>query len=765
MPDRDSKQSIRRRIFRLILLTSGLTFLCVAVAVAIYESTTFRPRQLDTLKNTSRLLLEVLPGTLDFGGYDSANAYLRTYAEETQPGVVVAALYDADGALFAIYNHDAIAFPAPRTIEPSSYRFTARELTLWQPVNRSANTVGHLYLLKVLPPFYARLPQYTIMAGAVAFALTVMGFVLIHGVRRNLLRPLSALLTTTTHVTEHRDYTVRAKLDRADELGLLANAFNRMLEVIGQRDADLRQANTLISDVFAATTEVAIIACDPNGLVTLFNTGAEHMLGYTSAEIVNRATPILWHKAAEIETRATELSLLLNRKISGFDTFTALSQEGQSDSREWTFIRKDGTELKVILVVTAMHDSQGNPTGALGVASDITRRKLAEEEREKLQGQLIQAQKMDAVGQLAGGVAHDFNNILAAMLMQIGLMRDEPGISPEMRAAFDEQQEFVNRAATLTRQLLLFGRREVMQKKLVDLDSLLGNVLKMLRRLIGENISIEFKGNLKATWINADSGMIEQVVMNLVVNAHDAIETSGRITLTTAVVERSDTGNSTEARPGTFVCLTVTDTGAGMTASTLEHIFEPFFTTKDQGKGTGLGLATVYGIVKRHEGWIEVNSTVGHGTTFHIYLPASGHQQASPSRNPAATPIIGGRETIFLVEDDEPVRNAALAVLRHAGYQVITATNGQKALELWATRVQKIDLLLTDMIMPEGMTGLDLTKRLRKDDPDLKVIIMSGYSLELSQQGVLATERLTYLSKPFESTGLTQIVRQVLNAK
>ncbi len=759
------KHSIRQRILLLILLTSGLAFLCVAVAVAIYESTTFRPRQLDALKNTSRLLLEVLPGTLDFGGSDSANAYLRIYAEETQPGVVIAALYDAEGKLFAVYNRDAIAFSTPRTVEPSGHRFTADELNLWEPVNRNANTIGHLYLQKVLPPLYARLPQYTIMAGAVAFALTIVGFVLILGVRRNLLRPLSTLLATTTHVTEHRDYTATAKIDHEDELGLLANAFNRMLEVIGQRDTDLRQANALIRDVFAATTEVAIIAGDLNGLVTLFNTGAEHMLGYSSAEIVNRATPILWHKAEEIENRATELSLQLNRKISGISTFTALSDQGQPDSHEWTFIRKDGTELKVILVITGMHDSQGRPSGYLGVASDITRRKRAEDEREKLHGQLIHAQKMEAVGQLAGGVAHDFNNILAAMLMHIGLMRDEPGVSPEMRAQFDEQQEFVNRAANLTRQLLLFGRREVMQKKLVDLDSLLGNVLKMLRRLIGENISLEFKGNLKATWINADSGMIEQVVMNLVVNARDAIETCGRITLTTTVVDLTDTGKSTEARPGSFVCLTVTDTGSGMTAATLEHIFEPFFTTKDQGKGTGLGLATVYGIVKRHDGWIEVESTPGSGTTFRIYLPASTHQQASPSKNPVSPPTIGGRETILLVEDDEFVRHAALAVLRHAGYTVITAVNGQKALEFWATREQKIALLLTDMIMPDGLTGLDLVKRLRKDDPALKVIIMSGYSLELSQQGVLDTERVTYLAKPFEATGLNQTVRQVLNAK
>ncbi|MBK9991987.1 MAG: response regulator [Verrucomicrobia bacterium] len=764
-PGFDSRQSVRKRLFRLILLTSGLAVFSVAIAVAIYESTTFRPRELDRLKNTSRLLLEVLPATLDFGGADNAGAYLKTYAEETQPGVAIAALYDSQGALFASFNRKKAAVAIPLALEPAGHRFTAHELALWQPVKRGETTVGHIYLLKILPPLHARLPQYAIMAGAVLFALVIVGIVLIRGVRTSFLQPLSTLLATTTHVTEYNDYTARAKLGRLDELGLLATAFNRMLEVIGQRDTDLRQANALIRDVFAATTEVAIIACDTKGVVSVFNTGAERLLGYTSTEIVNHTTPLLWHKSTEMEVRAAALTLQLGRPIAGFDAFVAPAREGTPDAREWTYVRKDGKELHVYLVITAMHDAHGNPVGFLGVASDITRRKQAEDERERLQGQLIQAQKMEAVGQLAGGVAHDFNNILAAMIMNVGLMRDVPGISAELRASLDEQHAFVDRAANLTRQLLLFGRREVMQKQLLDLDSLLGNHLKMLRRLIGENISVEFKGNPKATWIFADGGMIEQVVMNLVVNARDAMQAGGRITITTEIADLAAPVASShpEARAGRFVRLIIADTGSGMDQATQQHIFEPFFTTKAQGKGTGLGLATVYGIVKRHEGWIEVESALGQGTAFRIHLPASSSTPEPGSRSPDFQQAAGGHETIFLVEDDESVRIAALAVLSHAGYKVITADNGEQALKIWSARQQKVDLLLTDMIMPEGLTGLDLVKRLRKDDPALRVIVMSGYSLELSQQGVLDDDGPVYLAKPFEPAILLRSVRQCLD--
>jgi PAS domain S-box-containing protein len=397
---------------------------------------------------------------------------------------------------------------------------------------------------------------------------------------------------------------------------------------------------------------------------------------------------------------------------------------------------------------------------------DITERKRAEAERQALQAQLIQAQKMEAVGQLAGGVAHDFNNILAAVLMRLGLLQQEPDLTPGIRMGLAELEEGALRGANLTRQLLMFSRRQLMQKQLCDLDSLLGNLLKMLRRLIGEHISLEFKGAPEPLWIAADAGMLEQVVMNLVVNARDALLQGGRISLITQRVEfeESRRPRNPSARPGRFVCLTVADTGRGMDEATLKRIFEPFFTTKEPGKGTGLGLATVYGIVQRHEGWIEVESVVGQGTTFRVYFPASLEGAVPAPGGHTQFVVRGGQETVLLVEDDRSLREQTSRALQRAGYRVLQAANGQEALTVWSADPGPVDLLLTDMVMPEGLTGLELAERLRQQKPNLKVIIMSGHSLEIAQQGLPAKDQIVYLPKPFRVPGLSETVRRCLDS-
>jgi CheY-like chemotaxis protein len=288
----------------------------------------------------------------------------------------------------------------------------------------------------------------------------------------------------------------------------------------------------------------------------------------------------------------------------------------------------------------------------------------------------------------------------------------------------------------------------------------------MLRRLIGENITLEFKAAGQPLWISADSGMIEQVVINLVVNARDAMPKGGRITLTTQVthLDPSCHSRNPESRPGHFVCLTVSDTGCGMDDNTLKRIFEPFFTTKETGKGTGLGLATVYGIAQRHEGWIEVQSQIDLGTTFRVFLPASPAGATTTPSSPAPHPVRGGHESILLVEDDPAVRDQVATVLQRAGYHVFKAPNGQVAATLWSENRGAIDLLLTDMIMPEGLTGLELAQNLRQQHPRLKVIIMSGYNLEFALQGIPTKDQIHYLSKPFETSQLAQLVRRCLDA-
>ncbi|MCX7009739.1 MAG: response regulator, partial [Kiritimatiellaeota bacterium] len=385
-------------------------------------------------------------------------------------------------------------------------------------------------------------------------------------------------------------------------------------------------------------------------------------------------------------------------------------------------------------------------------------------ERKRVEGQLLQAQKMEAVGQLAGGIAHDFNNILASIILQLELLQDEPNLSPQIQAEIKDVEKGAQRAADLTRQLLMFSRRQVMQVKPLDLNEVLTDLLKMLRRLLGEHIEVSLQGEPNPLWVDADAGMMQQVVMNLCVNARDAMPKGGRLTLGTRVreIHPAHILANTEARPGHFICLSVTDTGHGMDEKTLPHIFEPFFSTKEVGRGTGMGLAIVYGIIKQHQGWIEVESTVNVGTVFRIYLPA---RPAAPDGQPlnVPAPLPRGTETILVVEDDEQLRKLSVTTLRRLGYRVMEAASGAAALRQWNDYENAISLLLTDMVMPEGINGLELAQRLRILKPDLKVIISTGYSQEVARLSASQERDMTVLTKPYEMRVLAAAVRDCLD--
>ncbi len=384
-------------------------------------------------------------------------------------------------------------------------------------------------------------------------------------------------------------------------------------------------------------------------------------------------------------------------------------------------------------------------------------------EQRELESQLLQAQKMEAVGQLAGGVAHDFNNILAANILQIELLKTSRELTSEVADGLEELEKGAQRAANLTRQLLLFSRRNVMQSKRLELNQLLADEIKMLQRLLSEQIGFTFEPALVDLWVFADPGMIEQVVMNLCVNSRDAMPHGGKLQLITSRVDLSREALSIHPQGwvGSFALIQVADEGCGIDENTLKRIFEPFFTTKEPGKGTGLGLATVYAIVKQHKGWIEVLSAVGTGTTFCIYIPLS--VPAGPSSDPQCeSPESRGTETILLVEDDGAIRIQVCKALRGQGYQVIDAMNGAQALSLFHESGLDIDLLLSDMIMPGGITGTRLARQLRQLKPGLKVILMSGYSPESLQPEEALDGPMEFLSKPFDLKTLSRLLRKCL---
>ena len=440
---------------------------------------------------------------------------------------------------------------------------------------------------------------------------------------------------------------------------------------------------------------------------------------------------------------------------------TALDQAvrtGATYSIDHRIVPSAGSERLVRERAEVIFDASDQAGQLIGTVQDIT-------EQKRLEDQLRQAQKMEAVGQLAGGVAHDFNNILAAILMSLGLLREEPQLSPEIQASLKEIEAEANRAANLIRQLLLFSRRQLPQRRPLDLNEAVGNLLNLMRRLLGEHIALEFQEKANLPWIEADAGMIEQVVMNLCVNARDAMPDGGRLTLSLEAVDLDAEAAQAnpESRPGRFVRLAVADTGCGMDELTRKRVFEPFFTTKDVGKGTGLGLATVYGIVNQHQGWTEVESAVGQGSTFRVFLPVATAAAPPAPDSPPHPAQCGGHETILLVEDEPAVRRLVSRCLLRNGYRVLEANNGVEALSLWREHGPAIDLLFTDMVMPEGMTGLALAERLRVEKSALKVIVSSGYSLEIASQGAPVGGRTAFLAKPYEMNALAATVRRCLD--
>jgi signal transduction histidine kinase/CheY-like chemotaxis protein len=410
---------------------------------------------------------------------------------------------------------------------------------------------------------------------------------------------------------------------------------------------------------------------------------------------------------------------------------------------------------------------RGDEVGEVTGAFDRMRRNLqkTQEEQEQLEVRLRQAHKMEAVGRLAGGVAHDFNNLLTVIRGNSDLLRERGNADTAQLRYLEQIQKAADRAVSMTRQLLAFSRMQVLQPQVLDLNTTISEMSKMIPRLIGENIEFSFLPEPNLARVLADPGQVEQVFLNLAVNARDAMPDGGKLLVQT----RNMTIGATEARqrppmsPGEYVLLSVADSGQGMSAETRAHIFEPFFTTKEVGKGTGLGLATVYGVVKQSGGFIWVKSAVGKGTTFEIYLPRTEKRATGPEESGKAKQIPGGSESILVVEDETEVRELASEFLRAGGYTILEAKDGAEAVEMVAANQKELHLLLTDMVMP-GMSGAELAKILRKARPDLRVIYMTGYAEFSGKYGDMAEGAAGVLQKPFSRITLLEKVREVLSA-
>jgi PAS domain S-box-containing protein len=432
------------------------------------------------------------------------------------------------------------------------------------------------------------------------------------------------------------------------------------------------------------------------------------------------------------------------------------SLRGERYQAEYRIVRKDGAVIWVSDTAVVARGSDSHPVME-GIIVDITERKV-------LENQLQQSRRMEAVGRLAGGIAHDFNNLLTIIKGYAELAVQRSGIQPDLRADVQQIENAAERASTLIRQLLAFSRRQVLQPKIIDLNAIVLGLDKLLGRLMGEHIEMVTRCAVNVGHVKADPAQIEQVIMNLVVNARDAMPKGGRLTVETYNVDLDSTyaRDHVSVKPGAYVMLAVTDTGIGMSPETVAHIFEPFYTTKESGQGTGLGLSTVYGIVKQSGGYIWVYSEPNKGTTFKVYLPRVAEPVDAKSERTEAPAASKGSETILLVEDEEAVRELASRILSAKGYNVVPAKSVKEA-EQWAEEhLDEIHLLLTDIIMP-GTSGRELARRIIAKHPQTRVLYMSGYTDNVLAQGGVLEAGLSFLQKPFTPSALVQKVRDVLD--
>jgi PAS domain S-box-containing protein len=517
-------------------------------------------------------------------------------------------------------------------------------------------------------------------------------------------------------------------------------------DVTARHEAD--QTRALLAAIVQSSND-AIFSRNVDGTITSWNAAAERLFGYTAEEALGNPITIIVPPDRFDEARSLLARVRSGEPIEDFETIRR---------------RKDRADIAVSVSIAPVLDASGKVLGVSNTMRDLRALRRAEEAVRRTEDQLRQAQKMEAVGRLAGGVAHDFNNILSVILSYSALIliEEEPG-SPT-GADVEEIRQAALRAASLTQQLLMFSRQQVLEPRVLDLNEVLRGVAKMLERVLGEDIDLVAAPASDVGRIQADRSSVEQVIMNLVINARDAMPQGGRLTIETANVEldaaygRDHLG----VTPGPHVMLAVTDTGTGMDRATQARIFEPFFTTKEPGKGTGLGLATVFGITQQCGGSVWVYSEPGKGTVFKVYFPRVDARldRAVPARAPVTR---CGTETILLVEDQEQVREVARGILAKHGYQVLVAQNAGEAILLCEKHPGPIHLLVTDVVMPQ-MSGPELAKRLASTRAAMKVLCMSGYTDDsIVRHGVLESG-MAFLQKPFTPESLTRKAREILDA-
>jgi PAS domain S-box-containing protein len=524
----------------------------------------------------------------------------------------------------------------------------------------------------------------------------------------------------------------------------------RAQEKVGVAMKGWRSSEQRFRLLIEGVKDYALYWLDPEGRVSSWTQAAERIKGYKEEEILGSHFSRFYPPEAVTAGVPDEF---LRRALA----------DGYAESTGW-HIKKDGTPFWAHSILTPIKDDRGNLLGYSKLVRDTTKQKQSEDLLEQKEQELAQSRKLEAIGRLAGGIAHDFNNLMTGIIGVCEELEEDPTMTSQL-SNIQEISEAAKRATLLTKQLLAFSRRQIAAPIVLNINQLISDMQKMLRRLIGEDVEFFTHLDPQLGLVRVDPGQIEQILINLAINSRDALPKGGKITIETMNVELTEdyVKRHFEAKPGSYVALTFSDNGTGIPLTIQSHIFEPFFTTKAKGKGTGLGLATVYGIVKQNGGDIFLYSRPGEGTTFRIYLPCVSEDIKATETLVMPTVVRGGTETVLLVEDENLVRRVAKKALTKQGYQVIEARRGDEALDLASQFTGAIDLLLTDVVMP-GLNGQELADRLVALRPGLKVLYMSGYTEDIIVNRGMLKPGISFIEKSFTAASLCTKVRTVLDA-
>jgi signal transduction histidine kinase/CheY-like chemotaxis protein len=717
---------------RLILIVTSITLGCVLVGftvVGLHQIKAFRAQRLQVMGVLVDAISDSSVSALAFRDPRDGGEALRDLAQFSD--VEAAALYDDDGKLFATYNkkgersRDWTPAVVPKDLPRSE--ISERETRVRRRVLHDGHDYGTIDMIASNDALRHEIASFIATLAAIALALVAASIAAAWLLQRRITRPILQLANIARRITRGEAITLRATTGQPGELGVLAAGFNAMLENLAIREQEVIASRDTLRAVIDASP-VAIIACDADGVVTLWNEQASAIFGTSEQEAVGRP-------------------------ITGVAPDPALAGIWSRCTTESLAAVEVDVPGRALAVSTAPLTG-----GAIVMVTDISERRRAAEARAEHAAQLQRAQKMDVVGRLAGGVAHDFNNLLTVVIASSQMLRSRTKGMSDLADYIDNIQIAANRGAALSRRLLGFSRFQAIDEKDVDLHAVLLDLEKMMRSVIGEHMVVALDLDSRPSLAHLDQGQLEQVLLNMVLNARDAMPGGGSLTIRSRVVDGDDAAAPRKSPSEGWVTIAVQDTGVGIPPENIGRVFEPFFTTKQSG--TGLGLATAQQIAHNLHGEITVASEVGAGTTFTVWLPLVG--SVAPRVSAAAIETSpAGSDSVLLVEDEPALRNVVELLLAEAGYEVLLASTPKEALEVVATGVH-IDLLLTDVVMP-GMSGPKLAGEIARSRPDIIVLYMSGYvGNALSEHGL--DDRAPLLHKPFTPEQLLQMVRDTLGA-